>query len=73
MRERILSSVDFPAPLRPMTPALRRSAAQVQGADDLALLHLEGDVLERPEESSSLVISFQFRVVCGQTWLTTDN
>ena len=40
MRERILSRVDFPAPLRP-TPD--------EVPDDLALLDLEGDVLERPE------------------------
>ena len=67
IRERILSpalsadlrseaegSVDFPAPLRPM-PVLR--APGRRNADDLALLDLEGDILERPEEG---VVSFQF-------------
>ena len=41
-------------------------------ADDLALLHLKETSLsaQRREVSvvSSRVISFQFRVVCGQTW-----
>ena len=46
MRERILSRVDFPAPLRPIMP------------DDLALLHLEGDVLERPE-----ILRFLTRII----------
>ena len=38
IRLRILSSVDFPAPLRPMMPK------------HLAALDLEGDILERPQE-----------------------
>ena len=37
IRVRILSSVDFPAPLRPMTP------------ERLALLELERDVAQRPD------------------------
>ncbi len=37
IRVSTLSSVDFPAPLRPMIP------------EHLALLDLEGDVVERPD------------------------
>jgi hypothetical protein len=73
-RERILSRVLLPAPLRPM-PVLSTSTAlsvnSAEGnADDLPALHLEGDVLERPEER---VISFQFTVFSGRARLTTEN
>ena len=53
MRERILSRVDFPAPLRPVpVPSLHSEPALslAEGnADDLPALHLEGNVGQRPE------------------------
>jgi hypothetical protein len=38
-------------------------AVAADNADDLALFHLEGDVLERPEEG---VVGFQFTVISSE-------